>query len=112
MFAAQHYASQLVLANNQRRGSVLPRSHKDTARKAFERVTKNVLPGSYAQLQRALKAEARTYESKVDELDTRVREDRAAAAAQTSDDDVARDAQAADADVELDDDLELEDDGD
>ena len=37
VFAAQHYASQLVLATSQRRGSVLPRSHKDIARKAFER---------------------------------------------------------------------------
>ena len=44
VFAAQHYASQLVLPNSQRRGSVLPRSHKDIARKAFERVTKKVLP--------------------------------------------------------------------
>jgi ParB/RepB/Spo0J family partition protein len=32
VFAAQHYASQLVLASSQRRGSVLPGSHKDTAR--------------------------------------------------------------------------------
>jgi hypothetical protein len=44
VFAAQHYATQLVLASSQRRGPVLPRSHKDTARKAFERVAKRVLP--------------------------------------------------------------------
>ncbi|MGI8730596.1 MAG: hypothetical protein ACR2LK_11510, partial [Solirubrobacteraceae bacterium] len=49
-------------------GSVLPRSHKDIARKAFERVTKRVLPASHKQLQRALTAEARTYHAKVDEL--------------------------------------------
>ena len=29
-----------------RHGSVLPRSHKDSARKAFEKLTKKVLPGS------------------------------------------------------------------
>ena len=68
VFAAQHYASQLVLPNSKRHGSVLPRSHKDTARKAFEKVTKKVLPASYAQLQRALAAEARTYSSSVDAL--------------------------------------------
>jgi len=31
VFAAQHYATQLVLPTSQRRGSVLPRSHKDIA---------------------------------------------------------------------------------
>ena len=65
MFAAQHYASQLVLPASKRRGSVLPRSHKDTARKAFERVTKGVLPASHTQLQRAIAAEARAYERSI-----------------------------------------------
>jgi hypothetical protein len=37
--AYQHYANQLARPNRQRRGSVLPRSHRDNARKAFERVT-------------------------------------------------------------------------
>ena len=73
VFAAQHYASQLVLANSQRRGSVLPRSHKDIARKAFERVTKRVLPATHVRLQRALAAEARTYSAKIGELDKRSR---------------------------------------
>jgi len=40
VFAAQHYAAQLVLPNSKRHGSVLPSSHKDTARKALEKVTK------------------------------------------------------------------------
>ncbi|MEA2182361.1 MAG: hypothetical protein QOF69_1546, partial [Solirubrobacteraceae bacterium] len=40
VFAAQHCASQLVLPTAKRRGSVLPGSHKDIARKAFERITK------------------------------------------------------------------------
>ena len=73
VFAAQHYASQLVLANSQRRGSVLPRSHKDIARKAFERVTKRVLPASHVRLQRALAAEARSYSAKIGELDEHAR---------------------------------------
>lgn len=73
VFAAQRYASQLVLANSQRRGAVLPRSHKDTARKAFERVTKRVLPASHVRLQRALAAEARSYSAKIGELDQRSR---------------------------------------
>jgi hypothetical protein len=68
VFAAQHYAHDLVLATSQRRSSVLPRSHKDAARKAFERVTKAVLPASYAQLQRALDREARAYAKQQDEL--------------------------------------------
>lgn len=73
VFAAQHYACQLVLPGSQRRSSVLPRSHDDTARKAFERVTKRVLPASHAQLQRAIKAEARAYQTSVDELDAHSR---------------------------------------
>ncbi|MCA1697435.1 MAG: hypothetical protein LC790_00420 [Actinobacteria bacterium] len=80
VFAAQHYASQLVLANSQRRGSVLPRSHKDIARKAFERVTKSVLPASHVRLQRALAAEARNYSAKIGELDKRSRGQRASEA--------------------------------
>jgi len=80
VFAAQHYASQLVLANSQRRGSVLPRSHKDIARKAFERVTKRVLPASHVGLQRALAAEARSHSAKIGELDKRSRDPRAAEA--------------------------------
>ena len=80
VFAAQHYASQLVLANSQRRGSVLPRSHKDIARKAFERVTKRVLPAAHVRLQRALAAEARSYSAKIGELDKRSRDPRAAEA--------------------------------
>jgi ParB/RepB/Spo0J family partition protein len=83
VFAAQHYACQLVLPTAKRHGSVLPRSHKDTARKAFETITKNVLPASYTQLQRALSAEAKTYRQRADELD------RPAAARRAAHDDVA-----------------------
>jgi ParB/RepB/Spo0J family partition protein len=61
VFAAQKYAHDLVLPANKRRGSVLPRSRKEAARKAFERVTKKVLPASHAELQRALDREARAY---------------------------------------------------
>ncbi|MEJ7784820.1 MAG: ParB/RepB/Spo0J family partition protein, partial [Solirubrobacteraceae bacterium] len=61
VFAAQRYASQLVLPASKRRPSALPSSHKDIARKAFERVTKNVLAASHVQLVRALAAEARSY---------------------------------------------------
>jgi ParB/RepB/Spo0J family partition protein len=86
VFAAQHYASQLVLAASKRRGSVLPRSHKDTARKAFERVTKGVLPASHTQLQRAIAAEARAYERGIAQLDSRGRPD--AASSQTDATDV------------------------
>ena len=56
VFAAQRYASQLVLPASKRRPSVLPSSHRDIARKAFERVTKNVLAASHVQLVRALAA--------------------------------------------------------
>jgi ParB/RepB/Spo0J family partition protein len=75
VFAAQHYATQLVLPASKRRGSVLPRSHKDTARKAFERVTKGVLPASHTQLQRAIAAEARAYERGIAQLESRQRTD-------------------------------------
>ena len=74
VFAAQHYACQLVLPNSKRRSSILPSSHKDTARKAFERVTKSVLPASHKALQRALETEARAYRKRIAELDTRARD--------------------------------------
>ena len=112
VFAAQHYASQLVLPNSKRHGSVLPRSHKDTARKAFEKVTKKVLPASYAQLQRALAAEARTYSSSVDALNKP-----ASKRAATADVDVDvnaqdDDAQERDDELEPDEDLEPDDERD
>ncbi len=69
VFAAQHYAHDLVLPRAQRRASVLPASRKDTARKAFERATKRVLPASWRELGRALEREARTYERRQAELD-------------------------------------------
>jgi ParB/RepB/Spo0J family partition protein len=97
VFAAQHYASQMVLANSQRRSSVLPRSHKDIARKAFERVTKSVLPATHVRLQRALAAEARTYSAKIGELDKRSRGLRAPEA-DRDDSGVDNDAQVADDD--------------
>ncbi len=68
VFAAQHYAQDLVLPRSQRRHSVLPRTHKDTARQAFERITKSVLPATHTQLQRALEREARKYAKQQDEL--------------------------------------------
>jgi ParB/RepB/Spo0J family partition protein len=68
VFAAQHYAEQLVLAASKRSPSALPRSHKDAARKAFERVTKNALPATHTQLQRAIEREARAYAKRHDEL--------------------------------------------
>lgn len=74
VFAAQHYAQSLVLPASQRRASVLPYTRKDTARKAFEHVTKNVLPASHVQLQRALEREARAYTKRQSELDTASRQ--------------------------------------
>lgn len=73
VFAAQHYAQQLVLPAGQRRGSVLPYTRKDTARKAFERITKNVLPASHVQLQRAMEREAREYAKQQNELSASAR---------------------------------------
>jgi ParB/RepB/Spo0J family partition protein len=68
VFAAQAYAHDLVLPTAQRRAHVLPRSRKDTARKAFERVTKRVLPASHTQLARALEREARRHAKALNDL--------------------------------------------
>jgi hypothetical protein len=68
VFAAQHYVSQLVLPASKRRGSVLPRSGKDNARKAFERLAKPVLPASHVELQRALEREARAHDKRLQQL--------------------------------------------
>jgi ParB/RepB/Spo0J family partition protein len=70
VFAAQNYAHDLVLPAGKRRGSVLPRSRKEAARKAFERVTKKVLPASHVDLERALDREARSYAKRREELAT------------------------------------------
>jgi len=68
VFAAQNYAHDLVLPASKRRGSALPRSRKEAARTAFERVTKKLLPASHVELQRALDHEARAYVKRQDEL--------------------------------------------
>ena len=81
VFACQHYAHQLALPNSQRRGSVLPRSHADRARKAFEKVTKTALPTSHRELTRAIEREARSYRDRVAELEQQAR----AAAAEATD---------------------------
>jgi hypothetical protein len=110
VFAAQHYATQLVLAASKRRGSVLPRSHTDAARKAFARVTKGVLPASHTQLQRAIAAEARAYERSIAQLDSRQRPDASQPPAGEGvvDDDHPRDGMGPDPDEDLD----MEDRGD
>jgi ParB/RepB/Spo0J family partition protein len=77
VFAAQHYARDLVLPMSQRRGSVLPHSRREAARKAFERVTKDVLPATHVDLRRALEREAREYAKRQDELRAAAREERA-----------------------------------
>jgi ParB/RepB/Spo0J family partition protein len=82
VFACQHYAHQLALPTSQRRPSVLPRSHADRARKAFEKVTKTALPSSHRELTRAIEREARSYRDRVAELEQQAR----AAAAEATDD--------------------------
>jgi hypothetical protein len=112
VFAAQHYASQLVLPASKRRASVLPRSHKDAARKAFARVTKGVLPASHTQLQRAIAAEARAYERSIAELDSRGRPDAASTTTPNANSVVDEDPQDVEqTDVELDE-LDADDCGD
>ncbi|MGH2799765.1 MAG: ParB/RepB/Spo0J family partition protein [Thermoleophilaceae bacterium] len=73
VFACQHYANQLALPTSQRRGSVLPRSHRDVARKAFEKVTKSALPASHRELARAIEREAREYRDRVAALEQHAR---------------------------------------
>jgi hypothetical protein len=61
---------------------VLPRSHRDTARKAFEKVTKTALPASHRELARAIEREAREYRDRIATLEQQAR----AAAAPATDD--------------------------
>jgi len=81
VFACQHYANQLALPNSQRRPSVLPRSHRDTARNAFEKVTKRALPGSHRELARAIEREAREYRNRIAALEQQARDAAAASEA-------------------------------
>jgi hypothetical protein len=67
-FAAQHYARQTVLPASKRRSSGLPSSHKDQVSKAFAKLTKDVLPGSYTQLTKAVDRAAREHDRKVTAL--------------------------------------------
>ena len=71
VFAAQHYAKQLVLAASKRRHSALPASHGDKARKTFERVCRTALPNAHKQLERAIAREAREHAKREDELAAR-----------------------------------------
>ena len=71
VFACQHYAHQIALPTSQRRGSVLPSSHADTSRKAFEKVTKTALPASHRELARAIEREAREYRDRIAALEQR-----------------------------------------
>ena len=57
-----------MLARGRRSSSTLPSSHEDRARKAFERLTRGVLPGSHKELQRALKRAARDHDKKIEEV--------------------------------------------
>lgn len=75
VFAAQHYAHQIALPTSQRRPSVLPASRKDAARKAFEKLTKPVLPATHAQLARVIEREARDYHCQQAELEQHARRD-------------------------------------
>jgi ParB/RepB/Spo0J family partition protein len=96
VFAAQHYASQLVLPGSKRRPSALPASRKDAARRAFERIVKPILPASCRQLERALAAEARAHDMKV----TQLAERRPSTAASTGTDDIEDDVEPGDIDAE------------
>jgi ParB/RepB/Spo0J family partition protein len=87
VFASQHYAEQLVLARSKRRSSALPRSRKDTARKAFERLTKRVIPASHVDLRRALERETRAYCKRQSELDGAARRASAVAAERAAEQD-------------------------
>jgi hypothetical protein len=68
VFAAQHYAKQLVLAASKRRHSALPSLHDDRARRAFERVCRSALPDTHKQLERAIAREAREHAKRQREL--------------------------------------------
>ncbi len=113
VFAAQHYASQLVLPASKRRSSALPASRKDAAQKAFERIVKPVLPASCKQLERALAAEARSHDTKVSELAQCAREqvafagESAHASERDADPEVDADAHA-DLDVDAHEDLDID----
>src|SRR3954447_17167722 len=83
----------------QRRPSVLPRSHNDTARKAFEKATKRALPASHRELARAIEREPREHQQRIVALEQQVREAAATAAADEADEQP--DDEAVDVDDEL-----------
>ncbi len=77
-FAAQAYAQDLVLPAAKRRSPALPRSRRETARKAFERLTRDVVPATHVALARAVEREARRYARACQELSQRPAQEPAA----------------------------------
>lgn len=57
VYAAQHYAVQLVVPRKRRRSSMLPASRNGAAKAAFEKIVGRVLPASYMTLIEAIDAE-------------------------------------------------------
>jgi ParB/RepB/Spo0J family partition protein len=105
VFASQHYANRLALPASNRRASVLPRSHKDTARKAFEKATRHALPASHRQLARAIERQAREHRDRVAAIEQQAR---AAIVAAADDGGEEPDVEPL-VDVDVDVDVELED---
>lgn len=69
VFAAQHYAKQTVLPTAKRaNASCTPMSKDDIARKAFERLTESVLPATLLALDKAILAESRRHDRKLNSL--------------------------------------------
>jgi ParB/RepB/Spo0J family partition protein len=69
VFAAQNYAHDIVLPSSMRRGAVLPRSRKETARKAFERLVKKVLPASHVELSASARQQSEATSDRNADLD-------------------------------------------
>lgn len=79
VFAAQHHATQLVLARSARRSSVAPSSHNDIAAKAFAKLTGKALPATHRHLQRAIARAARDHDARaaaIEQAASTVAEDR------------------------------------
>lgn len=74
VYACQHYAAQLVLPRLARHRSVVPPSHKELARKAFIALTKDLLPGTHLELQRAIEREAKSYQKRERALEARAQQ--------------------------------------
>ena len=94
-FAAEHYASRLVVPQSQRTPATRWSSHKDQAGKALAKLAGPHLPASLKELEKAIKRAHRDYDAAAQQHREQVQRERTAATTAEQGDDGEGDSQSA-----------------